>query len=427
MRSTHIFTLLAAMALAPAFAAAEPTAKAQVREILASLEQPRASAADAARRLTKLGTAALPALVAEHRRAAARRDVQAREADASVDVLERAIASHRVIFLERHLDEYVRSHEGTAARLDALHTLAVFGRRSSLALAIDLVDGVERTAVGSRAVVSAWQAVLHTVFDDRASVTRLLSAWRRVPQPLHAPTAQVLAERGTRTELAAVLTMVQRADEGIPELLRVLDDASPVVLSKLPLIAALLEFRKHRERGVRLAVARLLGRSGRSDAFQPLVDLLDDDDGGVQRAAVASLRALTGASAGSSAESWKRWRMDEIAWRKQSKVSLALHSDRPVEVARALREIGKHPFIGTKDLLSIVRLVDRGTDGVRVLACATLVRLNRASVAPDLVRHLNDGDGALRNAVWKALRALSGEDHPAQARAWSDAAKRWRS
>ena len=192
-------------------------------------------------------------------------------------------------------------------------------------------------------------------------------------------------------------------------------------------MGALLEVRSHHDRNVRAAVARLLGRSGRDDAFTPLLDLLADEDGTVRRAANTALRQLTGAAAGSSPAAWKRWYDDERDWLQESRVSTLLRSEQPVEAARALREIGLHPFLGARHLALVERLVDHGAPGVRLLALTTLVRMNRAEVVPGLIRHLNDGDAQVRMAVWKTLQRLSGEDLPGEYRAWADASQRWRS
>jgi HEAT repeat protein len=237
----------------------------------------------------------------------------------------------------------------------------------------------------------------------------------------------VLAARGTQSDLAAVLAILQRADERLPDLLEIVGGASPVVRTGLPLLGSLLELRSHRDRHVRAAVARLLGRLGRGDAFTPLLDLLEDEDGGVRRAADAALRRLTGAAAASSSAAWKHWYDDEKAWLEQSSVSTLLRSEQPLEAARALREVGQHPFLGARHLSLVQRLVDHAAPGVRLLALTTLVRMNRADVVPDLIRHLNDGDAQVRAAVWKSLQRLSGEDLPGEYRAWSDASQRWRS
>jgi HEAT repeat protein len=423
---TALLTSLLLLALATPSLAGDADRAADVRTTLAKLDERGGSTDRVARELTGLGPDALPALLAAWRQHTGRHDASDHE-PRPVEALRRAIEAQPAAALERHLLAYVGANPGTSARIEALQTVAAFGRRSALSLAIDIFRGADRMAVGSPAVVSAWEAALRTLFEDRAPVTRLLAAWRNVPAPLHVPTARVLAENDTRTTVGAALTIMQRADENIPELIGVLEGASPVVLAKLPVMAALLEVRSHRNRNVRRATAHLMGRLGRDDAFTPLVQLLDDEDGSVQRAAATALRTLTGASAGGSAAAWKRWYDAERDWLKQSRMAELLRSDKPAETARALRELHRHAFIGAKHVALVQRLADDGSDGVRLLALATLERMGRASVAPDLVRHLNDGDAAFRTAVWKTLRALTGEDLPATYRDWSDATKRWRS
>ncbi len=421
-----LLTSFLVLACAVGSHADEVDASAQVHAMLAKLDERGGALELVTRELVRLGPDALPALLDAWRQRGGRRDVSAGSPKA-VRALERALESQRADVLERHLREEVQRDGGVTARIEALHTIAAFGRRSALSLAIEIVGGFPKTAAGSPAVVAAWERALETLLEDRAPVTRLLAGWRHVPVALHVPTARVLAAGDTKTDVAGTLAILKRADEHIPELVGVLEEASPVILSELPIMAALLDFRSHRQRNVRAAAARLMGGLGRDTAFTALVGMLDDDDGTVRRAAAVSLRELTGASAGSTSAAWKRWHDAEKDWLKGSGVTGLLRSDRPGERARALREMGKHPFISAKHVALVQRIVDGGSSGERLLALATLQRMNRAKVAPDLVRHLNDKDGSFRTAVWKTLRALTGEDLPAKYRDWKDATRRWRS
>ena len=206
MRTYLLSCLLILMLLAPSLAAADPEAVAEVREILATLDSPTGSSTTAAQQLARLGPDALPALLDVWRAEAGRHNAD-REATAAVKTLELAIARHPAETLERHIRQQLQAEPGTSARIDALTTLATFGGRSGLPLAIEIVEGVQPQVSGSRALANSWSVALGAALEDRAPVTKLLAEWRRIPAPLHVPTARVLAERGTQSDLSAVLTI----------------------------------------------------------------------------------------------------------------------------------------------------------------------------------------------------------------------------
>jgi HEAT repeat protein len=171
---------------------------------------------------------------------------------------------------------------------------------------------------------------------------------------------------------------------------------------------------------MRAAAAQALGKIRDPQATPALIALLADEDGAARRAAQWALRETTGEKRITTAAEWHGWLEAESAWwREEGQGWLAaLDPAESTRLTEAMRELLAHPFGRDQTADALAGALAELDPAAQLVACDTLARLGSRRAVPALIELLFEPGEELRNAVWAALRALTGEDLPAEPQLW---------
>jgi HEAT repeat protein len=179
---------------------------------------------------------------------------------------------------------------------------------------------------------------------------------------------------------------------------------------------------EHPDARLRASAARALGRLRDMPAVPGLIAHLGDADPATARAALWALRECTGQARLTTADEWQSWHAAEREWWKQegrARVE-ALASGESGALSSVLRDVLAHPLGRSQVAEALLGLLPGLEPGAKALACAALARLRARAAVPALVELLFETDPAVREAAWAALRALTGENLPAEPRLWEE-------
>ena len=432
MRMSACTLLFLLLVCAPPASAEEPDLALEVTEILAQLKHATKPASGSAlRRLQGLGPDAAPHLMDAYWRHPARGwsqgGVEEHESSASLTTLTQAIAGLGVPVLRDHVQGYVMEHPDGASRLRGLKLLTTFGNESTLPLAVDLIGGMPPEWRGTRQLTRAWADALGVALDKGLSSRALRATLRGLPLDLRQVSARVVCERGRQSEMAAVVDLISRDQSQVGALLLELSRAPAVAVWRLELAGKTRAQLQHGDRRALLGAAALAGRRRMVEVFPDLVSLLSHKDVAVRKAAESALRQMSSTSLGALPGAWSQWFKSQSHWLDGALIVERLAGDDVGEISGALQELARHRLLGLTYASDVHALLDHEEAGVCIHACATLHALGDANAVPLLVGLLSVKNRRVRNAAWKALVGLTGEQLPPDYSRWHEAVLRWTS
>jgi len=171
---------------------------------------------------------------------------------------------------------------------------------------------------------------------------------------------------------------------------------------------------------LRAASARALGLLRDAQSAPGLIDSLGDTDPTVARAALWALRESSGQTRLTTRPEWQHWLEGELAWWKgEGNALLAkLDPEHAAELAGTLRALLRHPMGRDQVAAALAGVLGELEAPAKVLACGALSQLGARRAVPALVELLFEADAEVRAAAWQALRALTGEELPAEPQLW---------
>jgi hypothetical protein len=151
-----------------------------------------------------------------------------------------------------------------------------------------------------------------------------------------------------------------------------------------------------------------------------LIDLLEDERGGVRENAYWALRTLTGKNTSDAVQLWRYWYEKESAWERESEqdVLVRLRDRDEAQVIRALREIAGHRLNRHRLALSVTLLLRAPEEGIRLTATAVLADLGSRWAVRELIGALDDPVDEVRGALAATLEKITGERREATPEAW---------
>jgi hypothetical protein len=163
-----------------------------------------------------------------------------------------------------------------------------------------------------------------------------------------------------------------------------------------------------------VAAASTLGRLRSKRALPYLIEALDRDEDPVARAALTSLRAISGTQLAASASLWKRWCTREERWWRERAPELrsfvdgesATRSQR-ADLSAWLAELSEHPLYRDELAPLAARALAHGDPEVRILACRALERLCSRAALAQLSAALADEAPAVAAAAARALEHIA--------------------
>ena len=170
----------------------------------------------------------------------------------------------------------------------------------------------------------------------------------------------------------------------------------------------------------RALAARLAGVVHDLSSVSELIALVEDAEPAVSRSAAAALTAMAGVPL--EAGAWGDWYEREQAWHDARFATLleTLASVRPGPANEALRELLKHPLYRHEVARAIAESLGEQPRAVALAACAELEHLGSRAALPGLVAALGGASPQLKAAAWRALHALTGEEHELSLDRWRD-------
>jgi hypothetical protein len=160
----------------------------------------------------------------------------------------------------------------------------------------------------------------------------------------------------------------------------------------------------------RRAAALVVGRLHLHDAFEDLLELLEDEVDHVRAAALRSVRQMTGARFGADKKRWLTWLWREkewlaFEWRGQIR---AVYAERAKESLVVLDGIARRRLYREYLIREILPILEDKVPTFRVAGCAVLGRLGSPAAIPALIETLEDKDEQVRSAAAAALAAVTG-------------------
>lgn len=256
---------------------------------------------------------------------------------------------------------------------------------------------------------------------DPAALARLPALLSESPAALAAPIVDGLAGQPS-AEATRLLADLLGRTPGLDVLLLLrLAERGPLLAEASGLHGSVRRYLRERDPVVVGAAAQACGRLGDEEAIGELVALLGHEDGRVRASAIDALQRLTGLAYGADPARWLRWYREEERWWEREAESLLIHVERGrgLEYVRASREVLEHRLyrarIARAFALGLTRAQGEGAE----LACQALERLRSPVGVGALVEALEHREPRVRQAAWKALRAITGVELPPDPVAWA--------
>lgn len=173
---------------------------------------------------------------------------------------------------------------------------------------------------------------------------------------------------------------------------------------------------------LRAASARALGRTRDPLSVPSLIECLKRGDAGLARAAQWALCEISGQKRPSTPDEWALWFEVERTWWKDEGARLlaSLESDPPTELSATLRTLLAHPIGRDRVSDALATVLPTLDSRSQIAACETLAYLEARRSVPALVELLFVPIPEVRQAAWSALRALTGQELPAEPQIWEE-------
>ena len=159
---------------------------------------------------------------------------------------------------------------------------------------------------------------------------------------------------------------------------------------------------------IRREACLTLGRMEEHEALGELINLLEDEDPGVNSAAHWALERISGMRMLPDPDRWRSWLSREMAWWNGEADSLleALHGGTPGEIATALRQFGTHRLYRHAIAREVQTLLGHERDAIVAQACAALEVLRSRTAVEALELVVAEGNPQTTPHARRALLAI---------------------
>jgi HEAT repeat protein len=394
-----------------------------LRRILAAARDP----ADLRRRLLQLEPGALPVLFEV---LVAGGPVAAGEAGPEPALGARELAIVREVLQSRprrelvpFLEELAAGDPGPPERREALALLGALGSREHLSLLARLaLPAQSRRPLPPGLRVAFDQALGAILLRDSAALSGARELFRQAPPALSSSIVEAIA-RTPGAEALQVLSGLLGSSPGLdPLILARIGERGPSGRSAIDEAAreAVRGYLQRREEPLLGAAARAAGALGDEEALERLIDLLDHAAPAVRTNAFTALERISGRAYGQDAPRWRSWYAAETEWWEEhgSDVLLRIERARGVEFARAARLALEHRLFRDRLAEAFALALSRRDVEEVLLAARALEELRSPAALPGLVECLERDEARVREAAWRALRAITGAELPADSDFW---------
>jgi HEAT repeat protein len=149
-----------------------------------------------------------------------------------------------------------------------------------------------------------------------------------------------------------------------------------------------------------------------SASLEDFLDLSEQDDVGLSRAAFAALRAVSGMNLPDRTERWRSWLAAERHWQetRAPRLVATLRGADEAGICSALRELAQHRIDRHRQARLAERLLDHPGQNVRIEACRMLAAVGPGPAREALERVTEDPVPAVASAAREALGLQPLED-----------------
>jgi hypothetical protein len=188
-------------------------------------------------------------------------------------------------------------------------------------------------------------------------------------------------------------------------------------------VSVIVRFLASNEPPARREAALALGRVESVTSVGELIDLLDDDDRGVQENAHWSLQRICGIRMPRESKRWRNWYSAERKWweTRGSALLEELASTAPKSLPALTREISTHRLYRDEIAQQVAALLSPKTPvPTGKLILSTLSALRSFKAIPPLVDRFELADDPLQTDTLAALTAITGQARGARKAEWAD-------
>jgi hypothetical protein len=408
--------------------AAQSRGGAEIHELRHSFAAPH-SPLELRRRLAAFDAARIPLLfriAAEGRLpAAAEGEESAGEAVADEDrrVLREALAARPRREIVAFLEDLSFRPLARAASLEGQRLLASVGMADHLKLLVRLsAPGKERPLVAPELRAGFESALTAILRRDPGALAEVPMLFSESSPGLGSSIVGALTNLATPESTALLASLLGRAP-GLDALLltRIAERGRLRSKEDRPVLDAVRRYLRQRDPVLVAAAARTAGQIGDDEAVEALVGLMEHADERVRASAFTALERISGLAFGADPVRWTSWYNDELGWWDTEAEArlVSIERGRGLEFVRAAREVLEHRLYRDRQAESFVAALERSDAAEMLLACRALGQLGSPVAVRALVACLERHGGPVREAAWRALRAITGLDLPPEADSWA--------
>lgn len=307
-------------------------------------------------------------------------------------------------------------------RVAGLEVMAEVGQDDDLELILALATVPEESSPRDPLLLALRESIRRVLGRDARAIVSLQTVIPDAAPQHQAHLLRALAETGGDRALRALSHLLDFAPQLAGQVLR--EIALAAEKSTPPHDQGVLESVRRLllddDAGLRRDAVLALGHLQDSESIAVLIDCLESEDAGVRKAALWSLRTISGLTLTATQARWRSWHAQETRWWSEQRPQLvaALRSQDVAAVADGIRRLSLQRLHRHEIAQDVAELVQSPRPELRFLAVSGLGQLGSRGTAPVLIDALADTDSTVREAACTALRKLFTSELPCEREAW---------
>jgi HEAT repeat protein len=387
-----------------------------------ALEEPR-NALELRRRLGNLDAAELPGLLRLAAEGRLQGDREVRLDDEERQLVRESLAARPRRELVPFLTDIAAAQLTPPLRLEAQRLLGSMGAGDHIRLLARLTHPPREAGPIATELRDGFRSALAAILArDPAALAEVPLFFSESSAFLSSSIIEAVAELRTPEATRLLASLLGRTPGLDPLLLaRLAERSSLRPGSDEFVLETVRRYLGQRDPALVCAAALACGKLGDDSAVEALIGLIDHPEERVRHGAFLSLASLSGLAYGDEAARWTSWYHAEMRWWDEEAESLLVRVERGrgLEFVRAAREVLEHRLFRDRMAESFALALRRESVEEVRLACRALEQLRSPVGVRALVECLERNEPAVRQAAWKALRAITGVELPPESDSWA--------
>lgn len=311
-----------------------------------------------------------------------------------------------------------------AQRLEAQTLLAGMGSGEHIRLLGRLTHPSQERAPIAPELRNGLRAALSSILArDPSALSVVALFFSESPPALSSAIVDAVADQRTSEASRLLATLLGRSPGLDPLLLARLAERQGVpAVRDENVFEAVRRYLAHRDPALVCAAALACGKLGDDGSVEALIGLIEHPDERVRARAFVALSDISGLGFRDEAARWTSWYHAEMRWWDEEADSLLVRVERGRgrEFVRAANEALEHRLFRDRIAESFAQTLQHGSSMEVMLACRALGRLRSPVAVQALLECTESEDARLREAAWKALRAIPGVELPPESDSWAE-------